>query len=209
MSNEVLTLVQKRQAIEQGLRPFLDHSILGSVLEYWENKYGNLPSFVLNRFIHEICDAYELKDYRKDMLKKVLNELSLIERQVILDVNTESLPASNQQELEKTDSSHITIAFIYFVEQVIQSVNAPDLTDFYAEVNNKLSELGFKIDLQKQAILLRDSQFFPVERYAQIITVLYEQYCVFYGPYKADHLYARMKEYIKNQYPKVDLHLLV
>ena len=54
MSTETLTILQKRQAIERGLSQYLQGTLLEQVLNHWEAKYGDQPSFVLNRFLSEI-----------------------------------------------------------------------------------------------------------------------------------------------------------
>ena len=46
-------------------------------------------------------------------------------------------------------------------------------------------------------------------RYSQVITAIYEVYCEFYGPTKADFVFARAKEQIKQQFMDVDLHQLI
>ncbi len=69
MSTETLTILQKRQAIERGLSQYLQGTLLEQVLNHWEAKDGDRPSFVLNRFLSEICTTEELRYFRKDMLK--------------------------------------------------------------------------------------------------------------------------------------------
>ena len=49
----------------------------------------------------------------------------------------------------------------------------------------------------------------PKEAYAVMITTLYAIYCSFYGPGKADQLYAQIKHEIKQHYPAVDLSQLL
>ena len=46
MSTETLSILQKRQAIERGLSQYLPGTLLEQVLNHWEAKYGDQPSFV-------------------------------------------------------------------------------------------------------------------------------------------------------------------
>ena len=85
MPNELLTVMQKKQAIERGLSHYLQGTVLERVLNYWEQEYGDKPSFVLNRFMNDICNTDELRVQRKEMLKQVLCEMSAVEKQVLLD----------------------------------------------------------------------------------------------------------------------------
>lgn len=86
MPNELLTIGQKRTAIERGLSQYLKGIALERVLSYWEQEYGDKPSFVLNRFLSEVCNTDELRFYRKDMLRQVLFEIAEVEKQVLLQV---------------------------------------------------------------------------------------------------------------------------
>ena len=91
MSTETLTILQKRQAIERGLSRYLQGTLLEQVLNHWEAKYGDQPSFVLNRFLSEICTTEELRYFRKDMLKNVLAEMAQVEKQVLLSYHQKDI----------------------------------------------------------------------------------------------------------------------
>lgn len=92
MPNELLSVIQKKQAIERGLSDYMNATVLARVLNYWEQKYGDQPSFVLNRFLSEICNTDELRFYRKEMLRKVLSEMSAVEKQVLLEIKPKLEP---------------------------------------------------------------------------------------------------------------------
>jgi len=49
----------------------------------------------------------------------------------------------------------------------------------------------------------------PQTLYAELITIFYAIYCDFYGPNKADQLYAQIKNTVKQQYPEIDLKQLL
>lgn len=61
-------------------------------LSYWEREYGHQPSFVLNRFLSEICSNDELRMQRKEMLRQVLYEISILEKQQHLKVKDKKYP---------------------------------------------------------------------------------------------------------------------
>ena len=79
MNAEVLNLEQRRQAIQRGLQHYFQGPHLEQIVGYWEQEYSGQPAFVLNRFLSEICTTEELKQNRKDMLKQVLHELTILE----------------------------------------------------------------------------------------------------------------------------------
>lgn len=84
-----LSIEQKRLAVEKGLAQFLPDTVLQRVLQYWESEYGHQPSFVLNRFLSEICTSDDLRLQRKEMLRQVLHEISVVEKQERLKVKTD------------------------------------------------------------------------------------------------------------------------
>ena len=202
MPNELLSVIQKKQAIERGLSHYMNGTVLERVLNYWEQEYGDQPSFVLNRFLSEICNTDELRFYRKEMLKKVLSEMSAIEKQVLLEIKP-------QPEPEELISIAIADACLALVDAVMLTVTATDLDDFNDEVKKQLQTMGLAITT---SVKINDAAFIdvlPLTLYAQVITIIYECYCEFYGPAKADQVYARAKMEIKNKYPDVDLHQLL
>lgn len=202
MPNELLSVIQKKQAIERGLSHYMNGTVLERVLNYWEQEYGDQPSFVLNRFLSEICNTDELRFYRKEMLKKVLSEMSAIEKQVLLEIKP-------QPEPEELISIAIADACLALVDAVMLTVTATDLDDFNDEVKKQLQAMGLAIET---SVKINDAAFIdvlPLTLYAQVITIIYECYCEFYGPAKADQVYARAKMEIKSKYPDVDLHQLL
>jgi hypothetical protein len=202
MPNELLTMGQKRTAIERGLGQYLKGNALERVLSYWEQEYGDKPSFVLNRFLSEVCNTDELRFYRKDMLRQVLFEISEVEKQVLLQ-------AKPQVKQEALVSAQLSDAFMQFVGCVVKAVAQPDFSDFDQDVKQRLTDLGYAV--VEQAVI-HDVEFIrdlPIMSYSQVITAIYEVYCEFYGPTKADFVFARAKEQIKQQFMDVDLHQLI
>lgn len=202
MPNELLSVIQKKQAIERGLSHYMNGTALERVLNYWEQEYGDQPSFVLNRFLSEICNTDELRFYRKEMLKKVLSEMSAVEKQVLLEIKPKPEP-------EELISIAIADACLALVDAVMLTVIATDLDDFNDEVKKQLQTMGLAIET---SVKINDAAFIdvlPLTLYAQVITSIYECYCEFYGPAKADQVYARAKMEIKSKYPDVDLHQLL
>lgn len=202
MPNELLTIGQKRTAIERGLSQYLKGIALERVLSYWEQEYGDKPSFVLNRFLSEVCNTDELRFYRKDMLRQVLFEIAEVEKQVLLQVKP-------QEKQEALVSGQLSDAFAQFVGYVVKGVVQVDFADFDQDVKRRITNLGYAVVEQ---VAIHDVEFIsnlPIMSYSQVITAIYEVYCEFYGPTKADFVFARAKEQIKQQFMDVDLHQLI
>ncbi|WP_180128637.1 MULTISPECIES: hypothetical protein [unclassified Acinetobacter] len=205
MSTELLNLAQRREALEKGLQQFIHGTLLDSALRHWEQQYSMKPSFVLNRFLNDICTTEELRFYRKDMLKQVLYELSTLEKQ-------ELLRGEKTQEQEQEDeliAETISEAFLGFIESVMLTMKSTDQADFTQDVIEQLEEIGLAIAANAQINSASFVEFLPFTSYAKVLTSIYEVYCDFYGPMRADQVYAQTKLKIKANYPEVDLHQLL
>ncbi len=205
MTTELLNIAQRRSALEKGLEQFLDGSMLQGALQHWEQQYSTQPAFVLNRFLNDICTTDELRLYRKEMLKQVLFELSSLEKQVLM---RSEQPQQQAKEVELI-SADISDAFLAFTNDVLQLVKTPDQADFRAEVITQLEEMGLAIAANAQINSASFVEFLPLTRYAQVLTSIYEVFCDFYGPMRADQVYAQTKLKIKANFPDVDLHQLL
>lgn len=197
-----LTIEQKKLAVEKGLAQFMPDIVLQRVLQYWESEYGRQPSFVLNRFLSEICTSDEMRLQRKDMLRQVLHEISVVEKQQRLKGKNDKSIVVPKQEHE-VDSFQ---AFYDFVMAILKSVTQKDYLEFVEEIQEKmkkhrlLAEYWYVVGSERASLLKIAPQ-----NYAVMITMLYSIYCDFYGPIKADQLYAMIKNEIKQCHPDVDL----
>ena len=205
MSSEILNLMQRRQAIERGLQQYFNGTMLDRALAHWEQQYSGKPAFVLNRFLSEICTTEELRHSRKDMLRQVLQALSEMEKQELLQGVQQAKPAVEDELI----SVELIDAFSQFIAFVLDAVAVKDLTDFEQEIQQQLRQKGFG---QHSNEALGSPEFaasLPISSYAFIITAVYEIFCEFYGPMRADQVYAQSKLKIKSLYPDVDLHQLL
>ena len=197
-----LTIEEKKLAVEKGLAQFMPDIVLQRVLQYWESEYGRQPSFVLNRFLSEICTSDEMRLQRKDMLRQVLHEISVVEKQQRLKGKNDKSIVVPKQEHE-VDSFQ---AFYDFVMAILKSVTRKDYLEFVEEIQEKmkkhrlLAEYWYVVGSERASLLKIAPQ-----NYAVMITMLYSIYCDFYGPIKADQLYAVIKNEIKQRHPDVDL----
>lgn len=204
MSTEFLTLDQKRAAIQRALGQFFSNDMLQSVLKHWEANYSHQPSFVLNRFLNEVCASEELKLQRKDMLRQVLQEISQVERE------QRHQPKSKAVETVQVHSGDLDDAFGYFLQQVMLSVETEDEADFNQVLLKRIQRYTFvksvdHLDVYEPKFLAT----IQAKDYSAVISVVYQCFCEFYGPPKADQIYARVKNAVKQLYSEVDMHKLV
>ena len=132
-----LSIEQKRLAVEKGLAQFLPDTVLQRVLQYWESEYGHQPSFVLNRFLSEICTSDDLRLQRKEMLRQVLHEISVVEKQERLKVKTDKPVMAAETNPETLD---LFQAFHDFVMGVLKGVSQPDYLDFVEEIQGTMKK---------------------------------------------------------------------
>lgn len=203
MTIEVLSRQQKRQAIARGLSPYLSHVDLEKELRYWEEFYGDKPAFALNRFVNDICNSDELRRQRKEILRQVLHEMAEAEREV------HSIPQDRGVAKDYLSSLKIAEAFKLMLQHIIPSIQAGDLHDFEIDLKLQLQQRNFGLSSAIQFDAEVFSSVVKPESYADFLTLIYEIYCDFYGPSRADYTYARAKEQVKNSYPQVDLHVLL
>jgi hypothetical protein len=204
MSTEVLNIEQKRQAISRGLDRYLEKTLLEQALVYWENCYGDQPAFVLNRFVNEICTTDELRCQRKDILRHVLGEITEAERHLRLEPKK-----ITEQKHVQNSNFELKLAFERFLNHVLAQVQTADRLDFHKALKDGSKILGLQPhdhpEIQQRIFLDQIS----VAQYAAFLTMVYQHYCDFYGPTRADQIYARTKERIQSEYLHIDMHQLL
>ncbi|WP_257226297.1 MULTISPECIES: hypothetical protein [unclassified Acinetobacter] len=89
------------------------------------------------------------------------------------------------------------------------TVKSKDQADFIQDVIQQLEEIGLAIAANAQINTASFIEFLSLTSYAKVLTSIYEVYCDFYGPMRADQVYAQTKLKIKANYPEVDLHQLL
>lgn len=203
MMREVISRQQKRQAIARGLSPYFSQTALEKALCYWEDVYGDKPAFVLNRFVNDICHNEELKQQRKEILRQVLYEMAEAERQV------HDIAPSVQQQTAQMPAVHIVDAFRLLLEQIMQHIATADVADFDTELKSALQKQAFGLGTVAQFDAQVFADVIPISRYAEFLTLMYGIFCEFYGPPRADYVYARAKEQVKLQFPRLNLNELL
>lgn len=74
--DRIMTISQKKIAIENALTPFLSDDLLVRAVRIWEEKYSQQPTFALQRFINEFCDSATLMAQRSQILQSLIRALS-------------------------------------------------------------------------------------------------------------------------------------
>jgi hypothetical protein len=202
MTTEVLTRQQKRQAIARGLSQYLSHTALEKELRYWEEMYGDKPAFVLNRFVHDICQTEVLKRQRKEILRQVLYEMAEAER----DAHHQTTASAQYKRKASNEGAG---AFRLMLEIIMQHIVPNDVQDFETDIKLKMKQRNFSLGSAAQLNPYVYADLLSPSQYAAFLTLVYEMFCSFYGPVRADYVYARGKEQVKIQFPTFNLHELL
>lgn len=75
----------RRRAIYTGLKPFLDEEALLDALLHWEAHYASAPRFKLQHFVSELCRSGDLRPRRSDVLRSLIEAMSLPARSLLPD----------------------------------------------------------------------------------------------------------------------------
>lgn len=214
-----LSVVQKRQAVEEGLRPFLPNDYLQDILEFWELHYSHEPAFVLQRFLNEICTTAGLKAQRSQMLQSVLLALSARER--------ENQPAIKKTKLGKPvlrSADSLNIA-----PRVTDDQQAQVLMQCFTALSQRLfTTAPAQIDRSLRLYLMdtipklkvgsdcihalrlwtgTDMEAPPtsvlnIEEMQQVINLIYSALCEYIGPVKADRQLSMAVKFLEENHPQ-------
>lgn len=91
----------RRRAIYTGLKPFLDEGTLLDALLHWEEHYSAAPRFKLQHFVSELCREGDLRPRRNDVLRSLIEAMSLPARALLPDpLQRTARPGASSTEVE-------------------------------------------------------------------------------------------------------------
>lgn len=214
-----LSVAQKRQAVEEGLKPFLPDNYLQDVLEFWELHYSHEPAFVLQRFLNEICTTAALKAQRSQMLQSVLLALSARER--------ENQPASKKTKPGKPVLLHTSP--LDMAPRFNGNEQAQLLMQCFAALSQRLFRTApAQIDRSLRLYLMDTipklkmgsdaihalrlwtgtdmeappTSLLTIEEMQQVINLIYSALCEYVGPVKADKLLSMAVKFQEENHPE-------
>ena len=214
-----LSVVQKRQAVEEGLRPFLPNDYLQDILEVWELHYSHEPACVLQRFLNEICTTAGLKAQRSQMLQSVLLALSARERE-------------NQPAIKKTRPGKPILRsadLLDIAPSVTQDQQAQVLMQCFTALSQRLLITApAQIDRSLRLYLMETipklkmdsdcihalrlltgtdmdappASLLSIEEMQQVINLIYSALCEYIGPVKADRQLSMAVKLLEENHPQ-------
>ena len=214
-----LSVAQKRQAVEEGLKPFLPDDYLQDILEFWELHYSHEPAFVLQRFLNEICTTASLKSQRSQMLQSVLLALSARER--------DNQPASKKTKPGKPVLRHaesldmptrfkgdehaqsLMQCFTALSQRLFKTAPAQIDRSLRLYLMDTIPKLKMSSDTIHALRLwtgtdmeLPPTSLLTIEDMQQVINLIYSALCEYVGPVKADRQLSMAVRFLEENHPE-------
>ena len=190
-----------RQAIEDGLREFLDDASLQQAMDHWQRQYADQPSTALQRFVSDIYSAYDISASRATVLRSLLKAINL---------NGDALPGDPKSRRTGAPLNQRSEAFSLLIDAIMVQLEAEEqrrlLLEYFAALRKKHLPPGLLITLQSW-LAKRDASAAPNADNAQLRFLLNQLYillCDHLGPVKADRCLARAVNNVNQQYPSME-----
>lgn len=213
-----LSVAQKRQAVEAGLKPFLPDNYLQDVLEFWEQHYSHEPAFVLQRFLNEICTTAALKAQRSQMLQSVLLALSVRERAdppvhkskpgkpVLLHTDN---PGAVYRADANIQNQALMQCFSALSQRLFRTTPAQIERSLRLYLMDTIPKLKMNTDCIHALRLWSGtdmeappSGLLTIEEMQQVINLIYTALCEYVGPVKADRQLSIAVKFLEENHPE-------
>jgi hypothetical protein len=209
--------LQKRQAIQNALTPFIQGRQLANALILWDEKYSHQTHFALQHYLRELCHDIEVAHLRSRMLQSLVAAFSSLQ---------DKREARNQQaqRVKKNfEFSNMTngisaelMVFVALVETLIDSLNDEMSTRTRLYILENLTKV--KVTSQERWALQQwlnritplKNDFALDHRVMQhVINLAYVAICEYQGPTKADQTLQHSVGRIKAEFPDVNVDFLL
>lgn len=214
-----LSVAQKRQAVEEGLKPFLPDDYLQDILEFWELHYSHEPAFVLQRFLNEICTTATLKSQRSQMLQSVLLALSARERdnQLASKKTKPGKPVLRHAESLDMPTRFRGDEYAQALMQCFTALSQRLFKTAPAQIDRSLRlylmDTVPKLKMGSDSIhALRlwtgtdmeapPTSLLTIEDMQQVINLIYSALCEYVGPVKADRQLTMAVRFLEENHPE-------
>lgn len=189
-----------RQAIEDGLREFLDDASLQQAADHWQRQYADQPTSALQRFVSDIHRAYEISASRPTVLRSLLSRINLHSG----PVTTQRSPGSRTAAQPRSEA--FSLLFDAIMVQLDGEQQRRVLLEYFAALRKKQLPPGLLSTLQSW-LAKRDASAAPNaddEQLRFLLNQLYILLCDHLGPVKADRCLARAVNNVNQQHPQME-----
>lgn len=191
----IMSISQKKLAIEGALTPYLSDDHLMRAVRIWEEKYSQQPTFALQRFINEFCDSATLVAQRSQILQSLIRALSGADGRP-----REKPPLQYKEEIKVySNTQAVADESIVCFSTLIESVFSSTPGDMHIKMRLFLIENlpGMRLPAMAQRALhawlsqqyrIPDDVRIEEKALRHLINLTYISLCEYLGPVKADRL---------------------
>jgi len=209
--------LQKRQAIQQALSPFMQGPQLANALILWDEKYAHQHHFALQHYLRDLCHDMAVAHLRSRMLQALVTAFSSLqdERQARQQL-AQRVKKNNGLPQLANHSNQELMMFVALVEKLVDSSSDEMSTRIRLYVLENL--IRVKVNAQERWSLqqwlnritpLRQDLRLDTKVMQHIINLSYVAICEYQGPIKADQTLRTSVSQLKSEFPESPINFLL
>lgn len=208
--------MQKRQAIQQALSPFIQGRQLASALILWDEKYAHQNHFALQHYLRELCHDVEIAHLRSRMLQALVAAFSTLQDERQARQQQAQRVRKNIDIKQAEGVNRELLVFVALIEKLIEGLHDDMATRTRLYILENLTKV--KISSQERWALqqwlnritpLKTDMELDHTVMQHVINLAYVAVCEYLGPSKADQVLQSSVGQIKTEFPDIPIDFLL
>ena len=208
--------LQKRQAIQQALSPFIQGNQLASALILWDEKYAHQNHFALQHYLRELCHDVEIAHLRSRMLQALVGAFSTLQDERQARQQQAQRVRKNIDIKQAEGVNRELLVFVALIEKLIEGLHDDMATRTRLYILENLTKV--KISSQERWALqqwlnritpLKTDMELDHTVMQHVINLAYVAVCEYLGPSKADQVLQSSVSQIKTEFPDLAIDFLL
>ena len=208
--------MQKRQAIQQALSPFIQGHQLASALILWDEKYAHQNHFALQHYLRELCHDVEIAHLRSRMLQALVAAFSTLQDERQARQQQAQRVRKNIDIKQAEGVNRELLVFVALIEKLIEGLHDDMATRTRLYILENLTKV--KISSQERWALqqwlnritpLKTDMELDHTVMQHVINLAYVAVCEYLGPSKADQVLQSSVSQIKTEFPDLAIDFLL
>jgi hypothetical protein len=208
--------LQKRQAIQQALSPFIQGNQLASALILWDEKYAHQNHFALQHYLRELCHDVEIAHLRSRMLQALVGAFSTLQDERQARQQQAQRVRKNIDTKQAEGANRELLVFVALIERLIEGLYDDMATRTRLYILENLTKV--KISSQERWALqqwlnritpLKSDMPLDHTVMQHVINLAYVAVCEYLGPSKADQVLQASVSQIKTEFPDMAIDFLL
>jgi hypothetical protein len=215
MPGQTVNSLQKRQAIQQALSPFIQGHQLASALILWDEKYAHQNHFALQHYLRELCHDIEIAHLRSRMLQALVAAFSTLQDERQARQQAQRVRKNGDLKRAEGVNSELQV-FVALIEKLIEGLHDDMATRTRLYILENLTKV--KISSQERWALqqwlnritpLKSDMELDHRVMQHVINLAYVAVCEYLGPSKADQVLQSSVGQIKSEFPDIAIDFLL